>query len=222
MVVTGAPRKRLVAQAARGFESHPLRQPPSPSVRSLAARVVIRHSAARSAAAGSNPTLSAKHTSNELARLLLRGAAASTYRTPTSGDSLRALFSLFVGQVRGVFLGILVPFRRRLVFLHTLYERKQAAIPYRLIRVCRTPLGGEASPRALQERALGACSWKRGGVTLALGRVRPLAGPSRWARSSNRAQRQQRRGHRRRRQGHEEEDRGQRRCEDAEVVCSPR
>src|SRR5262245_384959 len=26
VVVTGAPRKRLVAQAARGFESHPLRQ----------------------------------------------------------------------------------------------------------------------------------------------------------------------------------------------------
>src|SRR5688572_23794574 len=27
VVVTGAPRKRVVAQAARGFESHPLRQP---------------------------------------------------------------------------------------------------------------------------------------------------------------------------------------------------
>src|SRR5439155_26443260 len=27
VVVTGAPRKRLVPQGARGFESHPLRQP---------------------------------------------------------------------------------------------------------------------------------------------------------------------------------------------------
>ena len=32
MVVTGAPRKRLVPQGARGFESHPLRQP-SPNAR---------------------------------------------------------------------------------------------------------------------------------------------------------------------------------------------
>ena len=51
VVVTGAPRKRLVGKPARGFESHPLRQIPH-SLR-LAERVGFRRCAAR-AAPGSN------------------------------------------------------------------------------------------------------------------------------------------------------------------------
>ena len=52
MVVTGAPRKRLVGKPARGFESHPLRQ--IPHSLHLVERVGFRRSAAE-AASGSNP-----------------------------------------------------------------------------------------------------------------------------------------------------------------------